>query len=252
MSWLQFISSIIASLAWPVCAVLIALIFRRRFSDLLAKLLKLNLPGGFSAEFEKRLTHAEVANTITSEITAVPLPSNAALTGKSGPDTAITGSLNSIEEPDQVKAEGSVGLPGQASSGSEPERKVYNLREFAAGQLDLSVHEFYEASQSHPTGVVMEAWKSLELEILSVIYKVLPGMSVDPRRLTNVGKFMPDLVRNGLLIPDEAIVLQDLRRLRNLAVHTNESVSPSEARRFVSLAESLRLKLRERSSNLQQ
>ena len=42
MGWMEFVSSIVGSLAWPVAAVIVAAIFHRQIAGLLAKVRKLN------------------------------------------------------------------------------------------------------------------------------------------------------------------------------------------------------------------
>lgn len=58
MDTLTFISSIVASLAWPLAAVVLALLFRRSIERLLERMTAAKVPG-FEAEFEKKLKEAE-------------------------------------------------------------------------------------------------------------------------------------------------------------------------------------------------
>ncbi|MGY8590239.1 hypothetical protein L0935_18570, partial [Paracidovorax citrulli] len=51
MDWLTFISKLIDSIAWPVAAVLLGLIFRKKLAELLPLLRKVKA-GPLEAEFE--------------------------------------------------------------------------------------------------------------------------------------------------------------------------------------------------------
>ncbi|MBK6008651.1 hypothetical protein JJB11_21325 [Ramlibacter ginsenosidimutans] len=58
MDWLQFWSSLAGSLAWPVAAVAIALLFRSKIAALLGKLRKLEGPAGIKADFSEEVIEA--------------------------------------------------------------------------------------------------------------------------------------------------------------------------------------------------
>lgn len=60
MEWLQFISSIIGSLAWPVAVVIFLFLTRKRLGDLLERLIELHLPGGAKAIFKEALAEGRV------------------------------------------------------------------------------------------------------------------------------------------------------------------------------------------------
>jgi hypothetical protein len=53
MTWLQFIASVIGSVAWPTAIVVALVLMRRHLGPLLARLLELHLPGGTKAIFSK-------------------------------------------------------------------------------------------------------------------------------------------------------------------------------------------------------
>lgn len=66
MSWLEFIASMTASLAWPLAAVVIAAIFRSQIGSLLRRLNELGW-GDAKAKFAKELDKAEeTAGTLPS------------------------------------------------------------------------------------------------------------------------------------------------------------------------------------------
>lgn len=58
MDWLQFISSLIGSLAWPLAAVTLGFMFRAQVRKLLDKMKSLKAPGGIEASFSEDLKAA--------------------------------------------------------------------------------------------------------------------------------------------------------------------------------------------------
>lgn len=242
MTWLQFISSMVGSLAWPVCVATIAFVFRTRFSDLLAKLLKVNFPGGFSAEFEKRLSKAEEAATVIDHIEKSPAAASIELSAAITATPSITGTLSATEVGDTAHAEGTVSDVSKGAERSSTGRRIVELRDLA--RTETNVFDFYEASVAQPAGVVMEAWKLLEAEIVATVERVVPNFEFRKGGGFNVGDLLPLLIDSGVLSRQDAKAVQDLRKLRNLAVHSQEPVNPNEARRFATLAATLGKKLR--------
>lgn len=72
MGWMEFISSLVGSLAWPVAAVIIAGIFHKQIAGLLAKVRKLNW-GDASVELTEQLDKVEdKARVIEAEAALLP------------------------------------------------------------------------------------------------------------------------------------------------------------------------------------
>lgn len=69
MDWLQFIASIIGSLAWPAAMVLVVLLLRRAILRILPRLRRLKY-GDVEAEFGEKLEEAE------EEIAELPAPTS--------------------------------------------------------------------------------------------------------------------------------------------------------------------------------
>jgi hypothetical protein len=55
MDWLQFISSLIGVLAWPLVTVALLVLLRRQLGPLVERLVELKLPGGAEAKFKEHL-----------------------------------------------------------------------------------------------------------------------------------------------------------------------------------------------------
>jgi len=70
MDILTFISKLIESLAWPVCALIIAILFRNQLSDLLSRIVKGKIPGG---EFEFSDSAKNKLQTAETEISPPPI-----------------------------------------------------------------------------------------------------------------------------------------------------------------------------------
>jgi hypothetical protein len=65
MSWLQFISSLIASLAWPIAAVAIVCILRTQLAALFKRIAEITLPGGYKVVLREALNESQAAiNTL--------------------------------------------------------------------------------------------------------------------------------------------------------------------------------------------
>jgi hypothetical protein len=66
MDWLQFIASVIGSLAWPAAAVILGFMFREQVRKLLDKMKSLKAPGGIEAAFEQEARELIVQATTRS------------------------------------------------------------------------------------------------------------------------------------------------------------------------------------------
>jgi hypothetical protein len=71
--WLEFISSMVSSLAWPVAVVIIAFAFRTKLSDLLSKVQKISW-GDASIDLAEKLDDAEAASKEIAEEIVVREP----------------------------------------------------------------------------------------------------------------------------------------------------------------------------------
>lgn len=90
MSWLEFIDSLVRSLAWPAVVLVAALVFRDQVAGLLARLTHLKVPGG-EATFGDGLAKAER----TFEQFRASMQGAEAAPGP--PDTNVTGEGSSVE-----------------------------------------------------------------------------------------------------------------------------------------------------------
>ena len=73
MGWMEFISSLVGSLAWPVAAVIIAAIFHKQIAGLLSKVRRLNW-GDASIELAEQLDMVEDRARVIEAEVALPAP----------------------------------------------------------------------------------------------------------------------------------------------------------------------------------
>ncbi|WP_133512057.1 hypothetical protein [Candidatus Thiosymbion oneisti] len=52
MEWIKLAIELIKAAAWPLVALIVAVMFKRQFSDLTSRVTKAKLPGGFEFEVE--------------------------------------------------------------------------------------------------------------------------------------------------------------------------------------------------------
>ena len=64
MDWLQFISSLVGSLAWPIAVLTIAIVFRKTLRTALARPLKRVKAGPFEAEWDDKVARAFVGGCV--------------------------------------------------------------------------------------------------------------------------------------------------------------------------------------------
>jgi hypothetical protein len=197
--------SLISSLAWPVTVFAIVVMLRKPILARIEDLLRLDLPGGVKIEFAAGLKDVK-ADAVDAEITI-------------------------HEGNDLLVATGAISVTGYAP-------------EVTQGSASDSDGVDVDALSANPTGVVMEAWKSLERTLYAAL------MAIDPSASKNLGrgiqKLFIELESRGFLKREERDVLRGVLRLRNIAAHSEEKISAENATDFVRLAASLEKRYRER------
>lgn len=117
------------------------------------------------------------------------------------------------------------------------------------GAQNSTVFDFDKiAADAHPTGVVMEIWKTIEsmLEILVERYQPFDqGSVISPGQIAKNLTRSPlgverQLAKMKLISSDEAALLRKMRTLRNHVAHSKMvSLSPSEVREYMELAQTV-------------
>ena len=210
MDWMQFVASVVASVAWPAVVIWVVWKLKEPIIARIPDLASVTLPG-FNAVFGTKVEALAAA-----EVAAVEEP------------PAVIAHVGWKEAPDIVDAQGEVWNEERFS-------EVYNDGEGEVDLLDL---------KSNPTGVVMEAWKALERTLFTA-YHTMRKQSPTPKRIGRLQIFK-SLLRNGFLTEAELEVLLGTLKLRNMAAHSDKIITPKNAIEFKKLVESLDEKYRER------
>lgn len=140
----------------------------------------------------------------------------------------VTGRLDITEAPDVVSASGFV---GEAQIDAMPLSEVTDIPDAVA-------------LKANPTGIVMEAWKSLERTLRDVSNFLQPRVEAINRVSSKM--LFRILFLRKFLSAEEVAMLEKTLQLRNMAAHTDESISPAAAAEFARLAGDLETKFRDR------
>ena len=107
-----------------------------------------------------------------------------------------------------------------------PEAKTTDSSDFE----EPEVKRLRTVAQVSPRGAIMEAWTRIETLATEVIVKA--GFDVPRRGGTH--ELMDRLLQLDVLTAPQVIAFQDLRRLRNMAVHANdEAVTPDAVDNYI-------------------
>lgn len=136
MDCLQFISSLVNSLAWPAITVIVLFKFKKEIIKLIPAIQRLKV-GALEADFVKELS--KVAEAVEQAVSTLP--------------DATTG----IE----VELDGNLTREGD-------KLPTADLREFFEPEPDST------ALRINPTGVVMESWKELDATIREIAARIPP------------------------------------------------------------------------------
>lgn len=196
MDWMEFVSSLVASLAWPSAAIAILFLFKEEVAKHLPLLQKLKLPGGIEAEFSKEL--ATVAAAIESS-DAVQTPAEVPV--------AEAAPLGAIE----------------AEVSTTP-----NLLSFMVADDDPA------ALRANPTGVVMEAWKGLEAVLRLATNRAKKNVVVASQ--AGFSTVLMFLANANFLTSEEIDNLRKLKKMRDLAAHSQDKISVDSANEFAEIA----------------
>ncbi|MEZ6058026.1 MAG: hypothetical protein R3C01_15105 [Planctomycetaceae bacterium] len=201
MDWLTFTTKIVESTAWPLCAIIIALLFKNQLSELLSRIVKGKIPGG---EFEFSDVAKGQLATADQSIAPPQLDYD-----ESGSGSASLYSLDTAYELLDT-------LPRAAV--------IEGWRQLNAAAADRVVESYEESSESSSSSGYPEDY---------------PFRHIPTARLAGC------LRSRSILTSDQLALFDELRRLRNQAVHDDETeLDEKKAEEYLILAELLLDKLR--------
>jgi hypothetical protein len=204
---MEFVSSIVSSLAWPAVAAVAIVVLRKNLRNLVEKVVE-RVPDlaeisalGAHLKFEKSLTELEK----DAQVIAVEAEGSA---------TAQTPEVT-------ADAEGALGANGTISATAEVKSAIDD--EFQANVLPRN-----------PRGTVMSAYRQVQKAAADALGRhtgIRPAVyRVSPRTVALQ-------LTEGELDPQLEKVLLDLRKTRNLASHEESAVTPEAADRYARVAE---------------
>ena len=169
IGWRLFVERLVTGVAWPVAAVVVAMVFRTEVKNLLKRLKAFKLSGA-------ELGFSELLDEASREAATLSTPSS------------------------------------------------------PVSMIEIDEHTI----PKHPHFAVIEAWRSIESEVAQLI------QLLDPRiKQHEINGFRSlRLLRQAEIVPSDVITLmEDLRRVRNAAVHDSEpEITKGQAIEYLSLA----------------
>jgi hypothetical protein len=218
VSVLEFISSLVSSLAWPAVVAVLGFVFRRQLKDLIARLAsrvdrlkKVKGPGSFEAEFED----------LKEDLVSGPL---------SGVVEAIT-----ISGGDGERTTPATGRDLQIETGTDAEADVdpsSKDREAADSKVHSLLHEARSVVQSRPRVAVVQAGRALNAAVQSTL------SSLDIPYLRDGSSEILALQRAGIVDEAEAVLLERLKKLYiNALYEWSDEVTVTSALEYVLLVQ---------------
>ncbi len=179
MELAKLILEFIKALAWPVTALVLALLFRAPLSMILKRLRKAGLPGGVSIDFEEEI---EEAKQVSREVEALPAPTNR----PNRPSIPLTEANARMIE---------LGLKPTISG------------------LDISYYR--EIAQGDPT----LALAGLRIEIEVLANNLALGFKLETRRTEPIGTLLRRLREGGAITAEQMDLARRILAICNRAIH---------------------------------
>jgi hypothetical protein len=199
MNWIEFTSSVITALAWPLGIVIIVLLLRNKLTQILPHLEQVTAgPGGIDVRLREQLHRTQQA--LAEE----------------------------AEELDSSAGEGgSEGLPGKkpetpAESRAKPRGETPSDKQLRGKSKEY----FYAIARESPEAAIIEAWLLVELEVLAAARRSGINISDNPPPEVIVKRV------EGWDLPTPRRVntyIGNLHKIRNQVVHTTEPVTEATA-----------------------
>jgi hypothetical protein len=179
MELAKLILEFIWALAWPVTALVLALIFRAPLRAVLSRVRKAGLPGGVSIDFQEQILEAK---ELSEKVESLPPP------------------------PDRPK------VPAIPLTEANARMISVGLRPTASG-LDMDYYR--EIAESDPTLAL--AGLRIELEVMA--NNIANGFKLTPRKRESLSSLLSRLKDHGAITSDQLQLTRKILSLSNQAVH---------------------------------
>jgi multidrug efflux pump subunit AcrA (membrane-fusion protein) len=265
--WLTFISSIVGHLiSWPVAILIVVLLFLRQIRELLPSLRHARFGDNVELDFreeverlEERAEQAQLPPPVEEEPTLSPIAEAEQQAQEvrwefEEAQQRLVEAQQQVDQqiedarPDAKKAhqqaiqqawEAQQQLEEARRKFEEAEQQLAQQRRVAQQQLEEAQERhrrsmLYSLADAHPPGSVVLAWQEVELEAR----KLAERMNIFPTRMgRSASNVFSELRREGVIDADVAAIADDLRHLRNRAVHDPEpNISTEDAKEYIEVA----------------
>ena len=215
--WLDFIATLVRALAWPAVVGALAFFLRKQLASLISSITTLKgsgFGGGFEAEFSSGVESAGRA--------AVQLEATADILFAKVEDAAKTGEARKEAEEAEEPEEDTRPSPYQL--------RAIGISPTALEERSFQLHQLVDVS---PRACILESFLLIENAAQNLATEDLGG-SLSATRVIRV---IEGLVKEGRIPPEAGALAEQLRQLRNKAVHANtETLSADRAHEYVDLA----------------
>lgn len=222
MGWLEFISAIIGSVAWPIAAVILALVFKGHLVKLLHRMVSFGVAGA-TATFDRELDRAEaVADRIEEGVVTVTSKIPELDAAADGGD-ALNANKTALRDSEQVSRV-------ELMNALQDLRGAINSRSNATSDV-----RFEDVAAISPRLAILDAWGTVNRALAHA------SDSAGLRTISNRSDAMPRLLEQaGKITPETKDLIGHLRSLRNTASHATESAfTLYDAERYQALARSV-------------
>jgi hypothetical protein len=262
-SAMNAMSSMVGSLAWPVAAVILGLVFRKQVASALETLQELEIfgmKGKWSNKLERTEAQSDALRVEQPDPPAQPssTPSAPSPAGTTQEPQVPPEPTPTVPEPPTPAPPMRPASPAPASSGSTPSTPRASTAT-PSGQFEPSPgakewSEWWSSSvTADPSGMVMRAWQAVYEELFSYanMAEILPKDGIGKNMRLGPSSVVRRLERHNLLDPSAAKVIRELLALRNDVAHGKHEPTSGEAITYELSAANARSYIRSRHASFQ-
>ncbi|MBB6561987.1 hypothetical protein HNP48_004689 [Acidovorax soli] len=215
MGWLEFISKIVAAIAWPAAVVILGVLFKGKLEQLLGKVRRAK-GAGFEFDFISVEEKAEAAKQSLKE---------------------------ELSEPPPPREQPSTHVPASESENTAapvPERPKFSMVE-NDGSEEL---EHLRPRDLNPSALILSAWSDIEVQLLEFINERAIFVSTSHTR--SPAGWLQAIQQEGALPKNLINSIRELQQLRNRVAHADSWMPDrDDANRYFNAARSVIFSIRE-------